>query len=77
MQEAGRFVIILGIFIVVVGIILYMGWGVKAFGWLGRLPGDIRIERDGFRFYFPLATSIILSIVITVIIRLVMMFRGR
>ena len=77
MQEAGRFVIILGILIALVGIILYMGWGSKAFGWLGRLPGDIRIERDGFRFYFPIATSIVLSIVLTVIIRLMMMFRGR
>ena len=77
MQEAGRFVILLGIFIVVVGIVLYMGWGAKAFGWLGRLPGDVRIERDGFRFYFPIATSIILSIILTVIIRLVMMFRDR
>lgn len=35
---------------------------------LGRLPGDIRIERDGFGFYFPLTTGIILSIVITLIL---------
>ena len=38
--------------------------------WIGRLPGDIYIERGNFRFYFPLATSILLSIVLTVILSL-------
>ncbi len=38
---------------------------------LGRLPGDIRIERDGFSFYFPLASSIIVSIVLTILLNLV------
>ena len=76
MQDLGRFVIIFGIVIVLVGFVLYAGWGPKAFGWMGRLPGDIRVEKDNFRFYFPLATSIILSILLTVILRLVLMFRG-
>jgi hypothetical protein len=34
---------------------------------IGRLPGDIRVERDGFRFYFPLATSIVVSLVLTLL----------
>ena len=38
---------------------------------LGRLPGDIRIEREGFRFYFPLASSLLVSIVLTVVLNLV------
>jgi hypothetical protein len=38
---------------------------------LGRLPGDIRIERDGFSFYFPLASSIIASILLTILLNLV------
>jgi hypothetical protein len=38
---------------------------------LGRLPGDIRIERDGFSFYFPLASSILVSVILTVIFNLV------
>jgi hypothetical protein len=76
MQEAGKFLIISGIFAVIVGIVLYAGWGQQAFGWLFRLPGDIRIERDNFRFYLPITTSIVLSIIITVIIRLIMLFKG-
>ena len=38
---------------------------------LGRLPGDIRIERDGFSFYFPLTTSILVSVILTVVLNLV------
>lgn len=38
---------------------------------LGRLPGDIRIERDGFSFYFPLASSIIASILLTILLNVV------
>jgi hypothetical protein len=38
--------------------------------WLGRLPGDIAIERENFRFYFPLATSIVISIILTLIVAL-------
>jgi DUF2905 family protein len=39
-------------------------------GWLGKLPGDFRFERGGFSFYFPLATSLLLSILLTLIINL-------
>jgi len=38
---------------------------------LGRLPGDIRIEREGFSFYFPLASSILVSVVLTVILNII------
>ena len=38
---------------------------------LGRLPGDIRVERDGFSFYFPLASSIIVSILLTLLLNVV------
>ncbi len=38
---------------------------------LGRLPGDIRVERDGFSFYFPLASSIIVSILLTILLNVV------
>ena len=59
-----RTLIILGIVILVVG--LLWPW-LSKFG-LGRLPGDIIVERENFRFYFPLATSIIVSIVLTLIL---------
>lgn len=40
------------------------------FGWLGKLPGDISIKRDGFSFYFPLATSILISVVLSLLVYL-------
>jgi hypothetical protein len=50
-----------------VGLVL---WGGLAPKWLGRLPGDIRIERGNFGFYFPIVTCIIISIILTVIFSL-------
>lgn len=59
-----RTLIILGAVLLVVG--LLWPW-IQKFG-LGRLPGDIAIERENFRFFFPLTTSIIISIVLTILI---------
>jgi len=56
---------ILGGVIMVVGLALWAGIGA---GWLGRLPGDIRIERGHTAFYFPIVTCIIISIVVTVLL---------
>lgn len=44
--------------------------------WLGRLPGDIAVERGNWRFYFPLGTCIVLSIVLSLVIWLVRRFNG-
>ena len=55
--------IALGILLVAVGVILvYAPWLVS---WFGRLPGDIRIEREGFSFYFPLGTCLLVSALIS------------
>jgi hypothetical protein len=43
--------------------------------WLGRLPGDIRIERENFRFYFPLASCLLLSLVLSLVLWIVRLFR--
>jgi len=51
---------------IIAGLIILFGG--NKLGWVGRLPGDIRIERENFRFYFPLATMILFSILLTVII---------
>ena len=59
-----RLLITIGIVLIVVGLL----WPWLSRLGLGRLPGDIVIRRDGFTFYFPLATSIIVSIVLSVII---------
>jgi hypothetical protein len=60
----GRWLILLGIALVVLGI----AWPWLAKLGLGRLPGDLRIEREGFGFYFPLTTSLIVSIVVSLLL---------
>jgi len=63
----GRFLVILGLVLVVVGLLLpFLG----KLG-LGRLPGDIVIERDGFRLYIPLMTSLLVSLVLTLVLWLI------
>lgn len=66
----GKFLILVGIIIIIVGVLLLMAGKIP---YIGRLPGDIVIQRKNFTFYFPLATSILLSILIT----LVLWFLGR
>jgi hypothetical protein len=69
MENIGRFLMIGGIVLFVVGGLVFLA---SKFGLpLGRLPGDIRIERDGFSFYFPLASSILISIVLTIILNVI------
>jgi hypothetical protein len=64
-QEIGRYAVIAGLVLVVAGALL---WRFPAwFGWLGHLPGDISIEKGNFRFYFPLVTCILISIVLTIV----------
>lgn len=63
-QYSGRFLIILGIIFITVGGLLLLSGKIS---WLGKLPGDIILQKKNFTFYFPLATSILLSILITLI----------
>jgi hypothetical protein len=57
-----------GVVIFIVGLIWYF-FGNKLH-WIGRLPGDIRIEKENFRFYFPFTTMILASVLVTIIIRI-------
>ncbi len=67
MGDVGRFLVILGLVLVVMGLLLpFLG----KLG-LGRLPGDIVIERDGFRLYIPLMTSLLVSLVLTLVLWLI------
>ncbi len=59
-----RFLIIAGVVLVVVG----LAWPWLAALGLGRLPGDIHVERDGWSFHFPLMTSLIVSVVLSLLI---------
>lgn len=72
MQQAGKFLIAAGIILVIAGLIVYFAG--NKFSWLGHLPGDIRIEKENFRFYFPVTTMIILSLVISAVIYLIRKF---
>ncbi|HDN86621.1 MAG: DUF2905 domain-containing protein [Candidatus Omnitrophota bacterium] len=66
----GKFLIVLGLFLIIlgVGVIVFSKFKIP---FLGRLPGDILIKKDNFIFYFPLATSILVSIVLSLILYLI------
>jgi hypothetical protein len=66
MQNFGRILITAGIILTLSGVIVYFAG--NKLSWFGRLPGDIRIEKENFVFYFPVTTMILISIVITGII---------
>lgn len=65
MADLGKLLVILGLFIVVVGLVLWSGVGR---GWFGRLPGDIHYSRGNFSFYFPVVTCIVLSLVLSLVL---------
>lgn len=69
MPNLGKILIIAGIILVIAGLIIYFSG--NKLNWIGHLPGDIRIERENIRFYFPITTMIILSIVLSAVIWLV------
>jgi hypothetical protein len=68
----GRLLLVFGIGIVIIGGLLMLGGRIP---WLGRLPGDIRIEREGFSCFIPLATSIVLSLLLTLLLNLILRIR--
>jgi membrane protein implicated in regulation of membrane protease activity len=65
--EIGRLLIIVGGFILVVGLFLALGLRIP---YLGKLPGDISIDRGNMHFYFPLVTCLLLSLVLTLLLNL-------
>ena len=65
MQETGKWLIVIGLVITVIGSIIACAGKLP---WLGKLPGDIYIKREHFSFYFPLATCILISAIISFIL---------
>jgi hypothetical protein len=65
MPEFSKTLITIGILLVVLGLIFSVAGKIP---WLGNLPGDITIQRGRFTFYFPLATCILISVVITLVL---------
>jgi len=67
MNDIGKTLVIVGVALVVLGAALWLG---DKTPWFGKLPGDIRIEREHYKLYFPLTTCLLISILLTVVFRL-------
>lgn len=67
-MHLGKLLLILGLVIAAIGAILT--WAPWLLSWFGKLPGDVRIEKEGSGFYFPIVSMIILSIVLTILLNL-------
>jgi hypothetical protein len=66
MNQLGKILVITGGVLVIAGLIIWFA-GDKL-GWIGRLPGDIRVEKENTRFYFPVTTMILLSVLLSVLL---------
>ena len=63
----GKLLILIGVLIIAIGVLLLIG---EKIPWIGKLPGDIIIKKEKFTFYFPITTSIVISIVLTLLFSL-------
>jgi len=64
----GKMLILLGVLIIVIGFLLLIG---EKIPWVGRLPGDIIVKKEKFTLYFPITTSILISILLTLLFTLI------
>jgi len=67
LNPLGKILIFFGVILILIGGVILLAGRIP---WIGRLPGDIFIQRKNFSFYFPIATSIIISIILTLIFTL-------
>ncbi len=67
MPDLGKLLVIAGLLLAVVGAVLWSGFGKN---WLGPLPGDIHYKGDNFSFHFPIVTCLLLSLLLTLLLRL-------
>lgn len=72
MTGPGKYLMLLGGTILLIGMLIYFFGG--KLNWIGRLPGDIRIERENMRFYFPITTMILFSLLLSGVLYLVKKF---
>ena len=63
-------IVAVGVFIVLLGLVVWSG----GLGWFGRLPGDIRIERESVRVYIPIVSMILISVILTLLLNLIRRF---
>ncbi|MCG8319800.1 MAG: DUF2905 domain-containing protein [Cytophagales bacterium] len=65
-QNIGKYLVVAGMVILITGVLIYFFH--DKMQWIGRLPGDIRVEKPNFKFYFPITTMILASIVISLLL---------
>jgi len=75
-ETMGKMLILVGLFVLLIGLIMTFAPKLRI-PFLGRLPGDIRIEREGFSFYFPIVTCILLSILLTLLLNVIARLLGK
>jgi len=69
MSELGKILVGLGLVVVLLGVILLLAGNLSGkVPWLGRLPGDIYIDRGNWKFYFPLTTSLLISVAVSLLL---------
>lgn len=67
-MQVGKTLLTFGFMVMIIGALLL--WAPGTLAWFGRLPGDIRIEREGFRFYCPIVSMLLVSLVLSLLVRL-------
>lgn len=72
MPGTGKILVLIGVVIIIVGLVIWLG-GDKL-SWFGHLPGDIRVEKQNFRFCFPITSMILLSIGLSLVIWIIRRF---
>jgi hypothetical protein len=68
MAPLGKALVLVGALILLIGLLLWVGSGIPGLNRLGRLPGDIYVQRGNFSFYFPITTAIAVSIVLSLLL---------
>jgi len=71
-SDTGKYIMLIGGAVVIIGLIIYFFH--DKLQWIGHLPGDIRIEKENFRFYFPITTMVLFSVLVTVIVSIIRRF---
>ena len=73
-EHMGKFLILFGVFIAILGLVLVLANKVP---FLGRLPGDIFIQKGDFQFHFPIITGLVISLLLTIIVNVIIRLFGR
>lgn len=76
MEPLGKSLVIAGLAVSAIGLLLWLAGGKGWLGWIGRLPGDIRIQGEHGGFYFPLTTCVLLSVLLSLLFALFRRFTG-